>query len=220
QVVGVLDWQHAAILPMFLLAGIPGPLQNYGDPISEYMVPPSLPSNLADMDESGRIRAEELYRRRLVHYHYVKSTEKYNEFHNVALTEPMGVLRRRLFCYASEPWEGETLELKAALIEATDNWRALSGTDAPCPVQFDAEDVQETMRLEAEQQEADEVLQDCLDLVGAGTDGWVSVEHYEEAMARSKRLKEDALASATSDQERAEVTAHWPLDDMDETSYM
>ncbi|KAL7280963.1 hypothetical protein ACG7TL_005912 [Trametes sanguinea] len=115
---------------------------------------------------------------------------------------------------------GETLELKAALIEATDDWRALSGTDAPCPVQFDAEDVQETMRLEAEQQEADEVLQDCLDLVGAGTDGWVPVGHYEEAMARSKRLKEDALASATSDQERAEVTAHWPLDDMDETSYM
>ncbi|KAI9069140.1 hypothetical protein FKP32DRAFT_1608533 [Trametes sanguinea] len=220
QVVGVLDWQHAAILPMFLLAGIPGPLQNYGDPISEYMAPPSLPPNLADMDESERTRAEELYRRRLVHNHYVKSTEKYNGSHYAALTDPMGVLRRRLFCYASEPWEGETLELKAALIEATGNWRTLSGTDAPCPVRFDAEDVQETMKLEAEQQEADEVLQDCLDVVGAGTEGWVPVEHYEEAMARSKRLKENALASATSDQERAEVAAHWPLDDMDETRYM
>ena len=33
-------------------------------------------------------------------------------------------------------------------------------------------------------------------------------EHYEEAMARSKKLKEDALA------------AHWALDDMDEEEYM
>ena len=32
-------------------------------------------------------------------------------------------------------------------------------------------------------------------------------EHYEEAMAHSKQLKEDALAEGP-DKERAEITAH------------
>jgi hypothetical protein len=39
-------------------------------------------------------------------------------------------------------------------------------------------------------------------------------------MARSKKLKEDALATTESAEERAEVEAHWPLDDMDKERYM
>jgi hypothetical protein len=40
QVISLLDWQHASILPLFLLAGIPLHLQNYDDPISQSMTPP------------------------------------------------------------------------------------------------------------------------------------------------------------------------------------
>ena len=48
----------------------------------------------------------------------------------------------------------------------------------------------------------------------------VPTAHYEEAMTRSKRLKEDVLAAAKSAEERAEIAEHWPLDDMDEEKYM
>ena len=37
------------------------------------------------------------------------------------------MLRRRLFYHASDMWEGETLALKVALIEATENWETLTG---------------------------------------------------------------------------------------------
>jgi len=33
EIVSLLDWQHAPILPRFLLAGIPDRLQNYNDPV-------------------------------------------------------------------------------------------------------------------------------------------------------------------------------------------
>jgi hypothetical protein len=46
----------------------------------------------------------------------------------------------------------------------------------------------------------------------------VPTEHYEEAMTRSKQLKEDALA-ALSAEERDEIAAHWPSDDIDEEKY-
>lgn len=184
------------------------------------MTQPSLPEKLDDLDETQQSREMELYRRRLVHYHYVKNTEEYNELHYAALTDPMGVLRRRFFCHVSDPWEGESVALKVALIQATENWKTLAGGDPSCPVVFDPDDVRETMRLNAEQEEADETLEACRDVIGFGPEGWVSVEHYEEAMAISKKLKEDGLAAAESDEERAQIAAHWPLDDMDEEEYM
>jgi len=150
HVVGLIDWQHISILPVFLLTGIPQQLQNYDDIGSQSMTRPSLPE-LDDLDETQRSEEMELYRRRLVHYHYVKNTEEYNELHyaGLNLTDPMGVLRSRLFCHASDPWEGETLALKVALIQATENWKTLTGGGPPCPVVSDPDDVCETMKLDA-----------------------------------------------------------------------
>jgi len=130
------------------------------------------------------------------------------------------MLRRRLFCYASDPWEGETLPLKVALIQATKNWKALTREGLPCPIAFDPKDARETMKLDAEQREADEFLEAFQDMIGLGPEGWVPVERYEEAMTLSKKLKEAGLAAAESEEERAQISAHWLLDDIDEEEYM
>ena len=103
QIISLIDWQHTSILPLFLLAGILQRLQNYNDPISQSMTRPSLPANLHDLDETQQSREMEIYRRRLIHYYYVKGKEEYNIRHYAALTDPVGMLRRRLFCYASDP---------------------------------------------------------------------------------------------------------------------
>ena len=220
EVTGLLDWQYAPILPVFLLAGVPQRLQSYGDPVLQSMTRPALPENFDALDEPAQNGAKALYRRRLVHYHYVRNTEDCNELHYAALTDPVGVLRRRLFCHASDPWEGETLELKAALIEATENWEMLSGGGGvPCPVVFDPEDVRATKALEEVQTGADESMERCQNMVSCGPEGWVPTEHYEEAMRISRQAKEDTLARARSEEEQAEILAHWPLDDMDEEKY-
>ncbi|KAL5501072.1 hypothetical protein ACEPAH_9459 [Sanghuangporus vaninii] len=92
------------------------------------------------LDEIQQSVEMELYRRRLVYYRYVKNVEEYSKLHYAALTDPMGVLRRRLFCYASDPWEGKTLALKVALIQATKNWKTLTGGGPPFPVVFYPDD--------------------------------------------------------------------------------
>ncbi|KAF9443506.1 hypothetical protein P691DRAFT_842333 [Macrolepiota fuliginosa MF-IS2] len=112
KVVSLLDWQHASVLPLFLLAGMPQRLQNHDDPFSQSMTPPSLPENFDELEETERTTVEEVYRCRLAHYHYVTNTEEYNKPHYDAMTDHMYVLRSRLLNYASNPWEGETLELK------------------------------------------------------------------------------------------------------------
>ena len=123
------------------------------------MTPPSLPENFDELEETERTAAEEVYRRRLVYYHYVTNTEEYNKPHYDALTDPMCVLRSGLFHYASNPWEGKTLELKVALIRATERWEILAGGGAPCHVVFNAEDARETMELNEVQRKADKAFE-------------------------------------------------------------
>ena len=67
------------------------------------MMPPSLPENFDELEETERTAAEEVYHRRLVHYHYITNTKEYNKPHYDALTDPMWVLRSRLFNHAGNP---------------------------------------------------------------------------------------------------------------------
>ncbi|KAJ3738951.1 kinase-like domain-containing protein [Lentinula detonsa] len=69
QMLSVLDWQHAAVLPLFLHAGMPKFIQNEDDEVSK-----------DDQDREG-----ELLRRRLVHYHYNLSTATHNRIHHKGL---------------------------------------------------------------------------------------------------------------------------------------
>lgn len=220
EIVGLLDWQHAAILPLFCHAGVPNRLQNYNDPVSQALITPSLPEDASVLDQSELCNVIELYHRRLVHFHYVKNTEKYNKFHYDALSDPMSMFMRRLFDQSGAPWEGETHALKASLIEASEMWRALTGADVPCPIQFEPEDLRNTKELSAKLQVADENFEGCRSIIGFETETWVSNEHYEKAVALAELLKLTVLSRISEKKVRAQVEANWFLDDMDEQAYM
>ena len=83
------------------------------------MTPPSLLENLR---QSRGIRAEGVYRPCVIHYHYLKNMEGCNKLHYASLADPVGLLAGHLFFHASNSWDGETLALKVALIEAVENW--------------------------------------------------------------------------------------------------
>ena len=133
DVVGLIDWQHCSVMPLFLQAGIPTYFQNYGDGDSESIVKPKLPENLDDLDGQQQAVALELFRKRQLHYYYLAATVKHNTLHFHALWEDFGMFKQRLFDHASSPWEGNNVSLKADLIEATDtmNLRKAGMNDQP-----------------------------------------------------------------------------------------
>ena len=220
NVVGLLDWQHASILPLFLLAGIPARLRNYGDPVSRALIPPSLPANMNELDQSEQRLERRLYHRRLVHSHYVKNTEKYNKLHYDALSDLVSVFLFHLFDRASAPWEGETHALKTTLIEATEKWGMLMGEGVPCPVAFEPEDLLKTKELSAELQFADKNFETCRGILGFESETWVPNENYERAIALAEILKLRLLEAIPEKEVRAKVASNWFLDDMDEKDYM
>ncbi len=220
KIVGLLDWQHASILPMFLLPGIPGRLQNYDDPVSQALIPPSLPANMDELDQSEQSQAMGLYHRRLVHFHYVKNTEQYNKLHHDTFSDPECMFIYRLFDQAGAPWEGETHALKTTLIEATEIWGRLMGEGVPCPVAFEPEDLRKTKELSAKLQVADENFEVCRGSIGFGGETWVPNEHYEMAMALAELIKLRLLKKIPEEEVRAKIQTNWFLDDMDEEDYM
>ncbi|KAJ3740648.1 hypothetical protein DFH05DRAFT_1581996 [Lentinula detonsa] len=200
KIVSLFDWQHTSILPMFLLAGIPQRLQNHADSASQFMTPPSRPENLDEKSEAQRDGEEYRYRCRLVHYLYVTSTRECSPLHYAAFTDRLYALRGRLFLHV---------------------WEELTGGGVPCPLEFDAEDLDEMAVIDKEMSEATRGFEILLQSMrGVGEEGWVPVEDYEGTVAFFKEYKEDALAGAQSAEEREEIMTHWPWDDMDEDMYM
>ncbi|CDO71632.1 hypothetical protein BN946_scf184911.g102 [Trametes cinnabarina] len=205
RIVSLLDWQHAAILPRFLLAG---------------SHPPSPPENADELQESDYEEVYGRYHARLVHFHYVKSTMELNELHYDALSDPVSIFIRRLFDRAGAPWEGETHDLKALLVEATEKWAELAGPDVPCPIEFEPDDVSKTKAFSERLRLSDENFAGCQAIVGFETETWVPNEHFERAKALAELLKLTVLKEIPAGEARDKAEANWFLDDMDEDDYM
>ncbi|KAF9804662.1 hypothetical protein IEO21_09299 [Rhodonia placenta] len=88
------------------------------------------------------------------------------------------------------------------------------------PLVFDAEDKRGTRKLNELQEKSDGAFEVWQNIFGLQPDGWVPAQDYEEAVALCTQAKEEALAEATSEEERAEIMAHWPWDDMGEGKCM
>lgn len=103
DITGIIDWQHATILPIFLQAKIPKHFQNYGDDDSENFRRPKLAEDFANMTSSDKEVEMERYRRRQVHYFYLGYTSDLNKAHFHAMGKHNLVLRNQLYDTASQP---------------------------------------------------------------------------------------------------------------------
>ncbi|KAJ0417258.1 kinase-like domain-containing protein [Aspergillus carlsbadensis] len=221
EITSVIDWQHASILPLFLHCGIPNSLQNYGDPISESLQVPALPDNFDELGDEEQCHEANLFRKRQLHYLYFAQTAELNKAHHETLNYPLSIVRRRLFRHAGDPWEGDNITLKADLVRISRIWTGLDFKEtSSCPIDYSEEESAEYLRLDHAQDEADEQLQTCQDIVGVGSEGWVPVEHYGEAKQRERKLKVDALEAAETEEERLGLEQNWIFDDFEEDDYM
>lgn len=220
EIAGIIDWQHSKALPLFLHAGIPGHIQNYGDPDSEDLMKPQFPAELDKMDDDDREQELEQYRRRHVHFYYTSATAQKNERHFDALMDEGGLFRRKIYEHAAEPWEGNSIPLKADLIRLKRHWPQIvtpqNGRLPQCPLTSEEQDSETVLQGALKQEEVDNQMQILRDVVGVGSDGWVSKDDYDKAMAEAARLKAQAIENADDDFERETVMRYWPFDDFDE----
>lgn len=217
EIVGIIDWQHTSVLPLFLHAGIPNELQNYGDEESEDLVVPRLPDNFAELNPQAQDEARETYRRRQLHFFYVSYTAKLNEEHWNAMRLEHVVLRQKLFQHAGTPWEGDNVTLKADLVQAMKVWPELTsdkeGTVPSCPFTYSPKEVEECLHLDSEQKDTNTNVEIARRRIGINIEGWVPLDRYDEAKELDQKFKSEVLEAADTDLERDEIQNHWPFDD-------
>ncbi|OTA33642.1 hypothetical protein BTJ68_08196 [Hortaea werneckii EXF-2000] len=209
NVTSILDWQHTTVLPLYLHAGIPSSFQNYGDPDSEDLKKPEYPSYLDELDEDDRLKDVELYRRRHTHYYYIGATITKLNSHYKAMSQDRGLFRKKLYQHAVGPWEEIGLSSPKGGIEGEKK-------NETCPITFQQQDADETMDKMLEQEDIDKKMEIVRDAIGISTDGWVSFERYDDAVAVAKDMKAQALDYAENEWEREMTEQHWPFDDFDE----
>lgn len=221
NITGIIDWQHTTILPLFLHAGIPKSIQNYGDPDSEELKKPEWPSNLDELDEDDRAKDVELYRRRHTHYYYAAVTATKLCSHYKAFSDTKVIFRQKLYTHSSEPWEGNSIPLKYDLVLLAREWSEIvsqgpEGDPAPCPISFGKEEADETLDKILQQEELSNTMNILREAIGISTDGWVSYERYDSALAEANAMKVKTLEYAENDLERQMVDQNWPFQDFDE----
>lgn len=221
EITSLIDWQAAVVLPVFLHSGIPDDLDNSLDPLSSSMETPRLPDNLSTLDEASRCEQLEAFARRRLHHLYLMETARDNALHYEALTYPFAVGRRKVWSLASEPWQGDNVPLRSSLMFIRQHWHEIAPENhKECPIEFDAAEEQEYLRLDELEREAVEQLRGSMEMLGLGPEGWVSCENYEGAKATIARMKEMCLEQAETEQERTTIEDHWVYDDMNEEEYL
>lgn len=131
---------------------MPKHFQNYNDEQSLISIPPKLPNDLHKMDEYDRATAMEEYRPRHLHLIYLVFTRKFHETHFNALKKGTDLLQRKAFTHVGNPWEGNSLPLKADLIHITRIWSDFTkeqyGGCGPCPISCGQSDVDKIVKLQ------------------------------------------------------------------------
>ncbi|KAL5041130.1 hypothetical protein BDW71DRAFT_213297 [Aspergillus fruticulosus] len=229
EIVGLVDWQHSAILPLGIAAGIPKHFQNYGDPDSEKLLEPqiNLPPNYDSLDLPEQIQVRETIRKRLVHFLYAAFTKRLNEEHYDAIFNQSVILHQRLFKSAGTPWKGDSTTLRADMIRAIQSWSNLPTEDSLerdkriCtvpPFEYPDTVIHDTIHVDTQQRAADTAMEQMRNVLGVDILGWVPNDEYEAVKEMAREMKAKMLEAAETRGDVTGVQNHFPFDDFDENS--
>ncbi|EFR04013.1 phosphotransferase enzyme family protein [Nannizzia gypsea CBS 118893] len=222
KITGLIDWQHSLVLPMFLAASIPQSFQSYGDEQFTHLIPPQLPKGINTMNADEHAIACEQFRRRHVHFFYLRFTQKLNKSHSEALEKKFGLIRHRLFDNAGNPWEGLNTPLQVDIAQVSQVWSKIAavrsdGSLPACPVEISEQDAQKRAALGDLLRDVDSELEQINGFLGVGSDGWTSNELFEQSKERARLIKAEGLAAVDDDPWLRRMTEqHWPFDDYNE----
>ena len=110
--------------------------------------------------------------------------------------------------------EAETHDLKALLIEATEEWGKLAGAGVPCPLKFEQDDVSKTKAFGTRLQLSDKNVRNIQSMIGFETETCVPNDYCRKAKALAELLKLRVLMALPKGELRDKTQANWFLDDM------
>ena len=215
QISSIIDWQGASTIPLFLQSGFPV-LCDHDPGRPQTLKKPRLSDDYDKMDPEEQKEAMMKFKKEQTNLYYTAATGLKNERHMQALRLPYLDMRQYLVKQAGMPWDGDLVNLRAALIGVRSKWKDLVG-EGPCPVSFTDEDVQVAMRESQEWNEAAEMIATIRNSLGIDEEGGTEPHNYDFACALNREWRLRMLMEANAE-EKERCWQIWPFKDNDDDS--
>ena len=190
NLLGIIGWQHAAILPYFSFASIPPALVYHGNKISmKDPLPGPLPLNLEELslDEQAEYR---LHLRLANRQRLYEAEAQLNPRRRAACSLPHIHELMMLPTYVVRSWADGVFKLRQALVILRQNWVAIAGSDTPCPIEFSEEEMVEHERQWESFQCREGAVAVISEILQCEKDGWVAHENYNVVRGAINMLEE------------------------------
>lgn len=214
-ITAIIDWQHTSLRPLYLQARTPRFIR-YHAPVAHSHNPKdtSLPDNFEQVDASEQqetaLGVELADRHKL---YAVTCASRSPDYHRAFFFDTKDLIIPPTQ-FAGRTWSGGFVPLRHCLIQIVDHWDLLGHVGVACPIEFSASE-RVTHAVDAsEWQEAEDGRELMQERIGVEEDGWVSVEEYDDAVARNEELKKEFIGSMPPGEDRDNFLRVWPYRDV------
>ncbi|PSR74469.1 hypothetical protein PHLCEN_2v9816 [Hermanssonia centrifuga] len=176
EISAVIDWQHTAVLPLYLTALIPRFIEQ---------------AEPAFAQAEEEFLKEKAYLRKAYHALY-QETELDIVWASSLSFGGKFSMSQQLPSAAQFCWHGGYVKLRRLLIRTAREWENIVGPGIPCPLgpePFSREVVAQAEEDERTWMEMEDALEGIEGAVGAESDGWVRNEDYERAVRANETLR-------------------------------
>src|SRR5258706_14272655 len=190
QITRVIDWQSAAVLPLFYHCGVPTMFRHQGPVSNDMTVWPKRPENYRNLERDERKKIDNLIGSECLHKFYLAITHNKNLRHWVTL-QLQNDVRTQPTRIVQNVWEEcNVFFLRRALIRIVNGWEKLCPDSGPCPVNFNEQE----MDLHAHEEENMSYVSEILTLFrnkwGLPPNGSVESAGFDEVQAEVTRIRD------------------------------
>ena len=215
KILGIIDWQGASVLPLFMQAGLPsfcGP--DLQKPVT--LKAPDLPGKFEELGENDQKTAMVELQRAKASRYYLAAIGLSSKLHWRALSLPYIGMLHYLVRQAGLPWDGDLVNFRMALLGLTRKWRQIAG-HAPCPISFTDEEEKGTVQDSADWNAAEEVLRLARGSMGIDPEGGTTPTNFEFAKYMNQTWRTQVWAEADA-HEKGKAWQIWPYKDDSDVS--
>jgi hypothetical protein len=209
----IIDWQSAAVLPLFYQCGVPTMFRHQGPVSDDMTVWPKRPENYTSLEQDERVKIDNLIKSKCLHKYYLAMTHNKNPIHWAAL-QLQDDVRTVLIRIVQSVWDDhDVFFLRRALIRIANAWEDLCPGVDICPVEFSEQDMALHRHEEENRGYVSEILTLFRNIWGLPPNGQILSARFHEVQTELTQMRNAFVAAADNEEDRLLAEKLWPYQD-------
>jgi len=215
QITRIIDWQSAAVMPLYYQCGVPRMFQHPGT-VADGWALSKLPEDYDSLDQSEKAKIDSDRKSEACHKYYEAETKSKNPRHWAALQLENADMRIEPSRLVINVWEDhDVFFLRRALLSIVEQWQDLCPGSDICPVSFTEQELAVHAAEEESMSNVGEILRLFRENWGLPPDGMVDPTDFDRIRIAVAELRDSFIEDADNDAERELFARLWPYQDAD-----